>query len=124
MRISDWSSDVCSSDLLDRLQIRGGREGFERRDRNPVLALLAKPHLGIARHLPVQSTERLGHLCTKSCDKRSGILAAAELAVIVGAACFEIPWQIVVGIPVAVRAPPDRKSVVEGKRVAVRVDPG
>src|SRR3546814_4216976 len=86
-----------------RLQIRGGREGFERRDRNPVLALLAKPHLGIARHLPVQSTERLGHLCTKSCDKRSGILAAAELAVIVGAACFEIPWQIVVGIAVAVR---------------------
>src|SRR3546814_4207318 len=86
MRISDWSSDVCSSDL------------------NPVLALLAKPHLGIARHLPVQSTERLGHLCTKSCDKRSGILAAAELAVIVGAACFEIPWQIIVGIAVAVRA--------------------
>src|SRR3546814_21080624 len=82
----------------------GGRDGFDRRDRDPVLAVLAKPHLGIARHLPVQRAERLGHLCTKSADKRSGILAAAELAVIVGAACFEIAWQIVVRIAVAVRA--------------------
>src|SRR3546814_10443897 len=24
MRISDWSSDVCSSDLIDRLRARGG----------------------------------------------------------------------------------------------------
>src|SRR3546814_16409945 len=81
--------------------------------------------------------ERLGPLCTKSADKRSGILAAAELAVIVGAACFEIPWQIVVGIAVAVSAHHpdflaaqtlaergDRKSVVWGTSVTVRVDLG
>src|SRR3546814_3028850 len=34
MRISDWSSDVCSSDLLNK-DMREGRLSFE--DRNPLL---------------------------------------------------------------------------------------
>src|SRR3546814_13711461 len=33
MRISDWSSDVCSSDLCGRRAGGGGREGASRQDR-------------------------------------------------------------------------------------------
>src|SRR3546814_4126244 len=42
MRISDWSSDVCSSDLFDRLHIAG-------QDRHAVEALLAMPDCPIAK---------------------------------------------------------------------------
>src|SRR3546814_19573242 len=34
MRISDWSSDVCSSDLRDRNRDRGGRDDGMPRDDN------------------------------------------------------------------------------------------
>src|SRR3546814_1882483 len=33
MRISDWSSDVCSSDLAHRLRLRGARASADRRDK-------------------------------------------------------------------------------------------
>src|SRR3546814_4251818 len=43
MRISDWSSDVCSSDLLsDLADARGAAHG----DRDKLLTVLADPHVG------------------------------------------------------------------------------
>src|SRR3546814_20181410 len=49
MRISDWSSDVCSSDLFEDLWRRAGAGGRGDRDhqaRTPVEAL-ARPHFRI-----------------------------------------------------------------------------
>src|SRR3546814_1760272 len=50
MRISDWSSDVCSSDLLAR-QVRIGSGQFERRGASPDerLAVLLRAHVDRAR---------------------------------------------------------------------------
>src|SRR3546814_16426862 len=64
MRISDWSSDVCSSDLAlckalrdDRFGLgRGARKGkFDRRDRQPVLGLVMMETRALA------DTRPLGH---------------------------------------------------------------
>src|SRR3546814_8905143 len=38
MRISDWSSDVCSSDLAEKLQKRAARKGFDWPDSEGVYA--------------------------------------------------------------------------------------
>src|SRR3546814_13762215 len=75
MRISDWSSDVCSSDLL-----AGGLRGLH-------VGLAGERHLAVGVH---------GHAV-------SGAVAEAGAA-------FE--------------GDADRKSVVKGKCVSVRVDPG
>src|SRR3546814_15675393 len=47
MRISDWSSDVCSSDLLQRVDRRGAARG--RGEDGRVDALRAKHHVAHAR---------------------------------------------------------------------------
>src|SRR3546814_8417864 len=48
MRISDWSSDVCSSDLLTRhLQAFANRCGLATRQRIPLMGLHV-PHFGAA----------------------------------------------------------------------------
>src|SRR3546814_15736583 len=88
MRISDWSSDVCSSDLqFPELGIRAG----------------ADPEFGeLAR---VRDT----HL-----RARGGDIGVSDAPVAV--VHERLPGQ---------RPPPrDRKSVVEGKSVSVRVDLG
>src|SRR3546814_13235569 len=58
MRISDWSSDVCSSDLqiflvvdLAQIDILGHRGGFDAR-------LAARPQFGLLRREAVGSLER------------------------------------------------------------------
>src|SRR3546814_11608777 len=83
MRISDWSSDVCSSDLDGRAVVatRGDR--------------------GLERHLPKQRDAGVG-----------GELLASALA------------EEAVGLAVLAGEAADRKSVVEGKSVSVRVDLG
>src|SRR3546814_17226105 len=112
MRISDWSSDVCSSDLVgipDRRYAMFGH-GFDRDPRRTHMKIDRRhtPRLGeaekwpghqilgvtgsdIPRHRPEQV--ELGALReTRGCKTRHGIQA--------------------------------RKSVVKGKRVSVRVDRG
>src|SRR3546814_5045267 len=43
MRISDWSSDVCSSDLLDRVERQGVAHHFRKRTQDrPVVARVAR----------------------------------------------------------------------------------
>src|SRR3546814_20272055 len=83
MRISDWSSDVCSSDL----------DGEE----------LPLPHR-IAGGKAVQ--HQRGARLTRAIDQRRPHRADRELILRPGEDC------------------PDRKSVVKGKSVSVRVDTG
>src|SRR3546814_16937403 len=91
MRISDWSSDVCSSDLLAMLvRAHGARIDID------IGVELAQPH-GIAASLQ-QRTER----CRSQTFSEGGNHAAGD---------EDVPRQ-------------DRKSVVSGKSVSVRVDLG
>src|SRR3546814_11651742 len=82
MRISDWSSDVCSSDLLGQGLGRLSGKVF-----------------------------RIGHLGDFNDLSLCGTLAGVEM----GLAAARVPHQ---------RGGLDRKSVVEGKSVSVRVDLG
>src|SRR3546814_12095432 len=86
MRISDWSSDVCSSDLRRRIagdRIRGRRQQLQRR---------------APAQFPVVERRRV-----------------ADARELFGQSCAE---------SAGIAAPADRKSVVKGKRVSVRVDLG
>src|SRR3546814_16936438 len=82
MRISDWSSDVCSSDLRVRIEVIGGRQWNV-----PRQARTANQFHGLA------CPERLTPRHDMQMMRRG-------------------------------QAPADRKSVVEGKSVSVRVDLG
>src|SRR3546814_14114136 len=78
MRISDWSSDVCSSDLA------ADRRGAD-----------------------VAGMGKAGHLARHGAQAETGV------------------GRIIGGLePPVVEAEADRKSVVEGKSVSVRVDLG
>src|SRR3546814_13160599 len=91
MRISDWSSDVCSSDLVlgvaYRSQVQQHAEA-EPRARHRRLAVVDVPHR---------------------------VLQAPLVLAVVGLQVREV---------VVDRARKDRKSVVSGKSVSVRVDLG
>src|SRR3546814_20203697 len=101
MRISDWSSDVCSSDLRDGLAGRVGDElaaDFPRRVGRPVVQareLRARFRVGV---LDAQRAAAVAH------DHRDQALALVETE--------------------HARGFRDRKSVVSGKSVSVRVDLG
>src|SRR3546814_10991725 len=108
MRISDWSSDVCSSDLL----------ALSHGDNEEALTAVAKwmveatvrwctvlenrPEIVIRRDIESHTSQLR--------DKRVLLFGCGAL----GSAIAEC----------ALRAGADRKSVVEGKRGAVRVDLG
>src|SRR3546814_16995583 len=46
MRISDWSSDVCTSDLRDGLGDIADGSGAAHKDRERLLGVLGDPHVG------------------------------------------------------------------------------
>src|SRR3546814_19853108 len=98
MRISDWSSDVCSSDLL---ALRHDRTGLRRRPCQSDRPLRR-------RSRRFSSTSAHSGSCTHS-GFRAGTLSDA------GASAFG---------PREPAEDQDRKSVVEGKRAAVCVDIG
>src|SRR3546814_5990433 len=56
MRISDWSSDVCSSDLLGRSA--GGSIGTQRRcfSIKPIVARIERPRPTLARDRPLAAS--------------------------------------------------------------------
>src|SRR3546814_20359076 len=94
MRISDWSSDVCASDL--RYKIVGRSRFSERYVGTPATASLTEEIRKATRNFFF------------SLDKEGGLAYTAF---------SPSPYS---GWTAAL----DRKSVVEGKRVSVRVDPG
>src|SRR3546814_20652220 len=104
MRISDWSSDVCSSDLLERLTAEG-QTLIERRNAFELMRDQAAEHY--ERHTGSNWRPRSGsmvnhrNLTSAMIDSRDFLAAKkrADNAV-------------------------DRKSVVKGKSVSVRVDSG
>src|SRR3546814_18466751 len=90
MRISDWSSDVCSSDLgIDRLHRNRNAGGLR-------IVLVDQRDLGAERLADLLEIAEHLRLGVEACHRRHHDAGRA----------------------------PDRKSVVEGKSVSVRVDPG
>src|SRR3546814_14133670 len=94
MRISDWSSDVSSSDLKGKAQRRDGAEA-KREEQNP-------PRI---------------HPVGQAGQDRHG----RDVAAVIDAAD---PASLGVRHPPFGQKRRDRKSVVKGKRVSVRVDLG
>src|SRR3546814_17337889 len=85
MRISDWSSDVCSSDLdrpvlektLDELGIRLRADDYNLNTR-PLLKLILTRFFGEAtgfvdmceKHIPRSEERRVGKECVSTCRSR------------------------------------------------------
>src|SRR3546814_15822820 len=101
MRISDWSSDVCSSDLMIRLLDR-------------LLLFLSLMCAGLS---PAMATER-APLVLAAASLQESLTAAADAWAAKGHAR---PVLSFAGSSALAR---DRKSVVSGKSVSVRVDLG
>src|SRR3546814_19932728 len=101
MRISDWSSDVCSSDLNAFVNI--GNILHEQRD-----VELAGTQAGMEIDRSV---------CLERDGEEHAFDVREPLRLILGIAADKGP-------PAAADRPLDRKSVVSGKRVSVRVDLG
>src|SRR3546814_11115303 len=91
MRISDWSSDVCSSDLC---------AGSDRADGNPFLS-----------HAFLHALEESGSVGAEAGWQPQHLLMTDKAGRLVGAAPMYLKGQ-------------DRKRVVSGKSVSVRVDLG
>src|SRR3546814_19330129 len=103
MRISDWSSDVCSSDLLF----------LEEGDGGLLLAPAAAP-LGAKADLLGERATLLG---IAGCDDRITLRQVPLGAILVGR-------HAVISCEMAPQHLQDRKSVESGKSVSVRVDIG
>src|SRR3546814_15348457 len=88
MRISDWSSDVCSSDLPVSLRDAGAQADFAALDLDAAIVAA----YGLILPVPILVAPRHG--------------------------CLNVHG------PILPRWRGDRKSVVEGKSVSVRIDPG
>src|SRR3546814_11107318 len=100
MRISDWSSDVCSSDLIKEMKLRPKIDphDYETKKGHVVRFLKAgdKVKVTIMFRGREQSRPELGYRLLRRLESEIPDLGYAEAA--------------------------DRKSVVSGKSVAVRVD--
>src|SRR3546814_12830158 len=90
MRISDWSSDVCSSDLVGQAIVLAEQQGVER--------------VGVGGDRGQLRVDGGGHVVV---ELGEGGQALAQL-----------------GLAAVAGLDGDRKSVVEGKSVSVRVDLG
>src|SRR3546814_10937967 len=100
MRISDWMSDVCSSDLPDRAnQVWSMDFVFDRTADGRVLKALTIVDDATHESVAIEVERAIsGHGVVRILDR--------------------LPVQR--GLPEVIR--PDRTSVVKGKRVSVRVD--
>src|SRR3546814_18340693 len=107
MRISDWTSDVCSSDLCGAANV--GREGLAEDLRIMIT-------VGEIFAPDAQAVSPVGRFPADRCIDQS-LGAVTQPIVDLG----EAPGIIV---DVTGEADVDRKSVVKGKRVYVRVDLG
>src|SRR3546814_6955471 len=81
MRISDWSSDVCSSDLKHRVRALGWRDGRQyvrcaRNGRANGGSVVKADH--IARRLPPDSGDRPAFFLKRRLDPRAGIAKRSE----------------------------------------------
>src|SRR3546814_11496117 len=114
MRISDWSSDVCSSDLLRVHSVHVTCSFFQ------ACALIIDMLLRVGSRRCQASSER--DMARSPLKKRSG--NAAEDIVRAAERLFGEDGVSLVSLRQIAIAAKDRKSVGEGKRVSVRVDLG
>src|SRR3546814_18982278 len=128
MRISDWSSDVCSSDLIAAMVLGGGEVQCIRRlqaesrtqmgtvgehhRRHRQLNKLRQPLFVISLQLQIAIAQR--------CDQAFELHQRRDRETI-----GRLGGQSALNTFAMRRMPfDDRKSVVEGKSVSVQVDPG
>src|SRR3546814_11773218 len=117
MRISDWSSDVCSSDLE-----AAEKPGQQLHDSRLVAEASELEACRIERHRP-------GTLLVNQCEQRRQIALPEQFArpehkrLVLRDRHINILQHQRASRPPSIGRS-DRKSVVEGKRVSVRVDPG
>src|SRR3546814_19232450 len=125
MRISDWSSDVCSSDLatgrrkdaVARVWVKPGTGKITINGRDQEV-YFARPTLRLVINQPFGLTERVGQYDVIATVKGGGLSGQAG-AVLHGIA------QALTRLEPALRGPVkpaglDRKGAVWGKRVSVR----
>src|SRR3546814_10730603 len=71
MRISDWSSDVCSSDLIGEHGDRARNGRHHRHDQRVAIAHMAQLMRHDARHFVARSeARRVGKECVSTCRSR------------------------------------------------------
>src|SRR3546814_15606422 len=112
MRISDWSSDVCSSDLLVERDVRmRPQAAVEHAD---LLEVRQHRERGVGAVAVAQGLEVRVHAAVQVDARLLGLDAATHVA--------EVGLEVerVVGTLLCPRLAPDRKSVVEGKSGRVR----
>src|SRR3546814_19400669 len=109
MRISDWSSDVCSSDLEDR-----HREHREDVDQQRAIGAGTRRRLAIAGKPPAIELDQRPRDQHAEADDEEARPPAEQIG---EDRATELP-------PDRSAIDPDRKSVVAGKRGSVRVDLG
>src|SRR3546814_18257764 len=129
MRISDWSSDVCSSDLMvvePAAAAAAAARHTEDQARQMADALDAMATHGLATEQGRAADQRFHSLVIEAARNQllsplsSSIMAAVEWTTI-----FQQPLRALPRAPMTEhRAPRDRKNVVMGKSVSVRVDRG
>src|SRR3546814_21014101 len=110
MRISDWSSDVCSSDLVDDLLLAAGN-GLRR---HLDAEVAARHHYGVRQGNELRQAVERRRLLDLGHDGGAVADQAARLGQVLR------PLDEGEGDPVDT----DRKSVVWGKSVSVSVDLG
>src|SRR3546814_14586327 len=116
MRISDWSSDVCSSDLVDRAAfVRCEGETLAE-----LRKLVASCRLDVPDALPPALALLVGNMGYETIGLVEDLPVPHADAIGVPAMTFVRPSLLLVFD----RLKEDRKSVVSGKSVAVRVDLG
>src|SRR3546814_14873885 len=131
MRISDWSSDVCSSDLL------GGRMDHGNSYRSPCEPVMYPPGPAVSnassfirrdfapRLLAAPRLQPLQHQVFPAASAVQPQPVAPSLYYRFPSDRPALPaliWKSILSSHLRLRANRDRKSVVEGKRVSVRVD--
>src|SRR3546814_11847917 len=125
MRISDWSSDVCSSDLTARQCHRDHRIATAARTRRCAAAVPLAPRA----HATLARLATCRRRATAIAQRLAGALGYPRTAAATRwrqpATRHALPQRIDGTRPPRRRTPPpDRKSVVEGKSEAVRVVSG
>src|SRR3546814_12450905 len=119
MRISDWSSDVCSSDLLNIS--RTGKRGIVL-DSTRIGQIVRdeRKELGL-RQDELAAASGVGLRFIVDLERGKATAQIGKVITVLAALGCELQIRRPDGIVIAGR---DRKSVVEGKRVSVRVDAG
>src|SRR3546814_13057788 len=112
MRISDWSSDVCSSDLLTETAKTTGAIFFV-----VIGASIFSNFINIAG-MPGELGQWISNL------EISPIVVLLAVLVIYVCLGFVLESLSMILLPMPVFYPVDRKSVVSGRSVSVRVDLG